>query len=160
MIRTIKPTLLIQTLWWTGTVCSKWWGISFICSFWFRMHTVFVFIMMKQPITSLSFNPAHLQSWGTVVSDLPVSPCGGPHDALWPHLLLAVYAALPLSEWEELVQVPHLLWGRAQHWPQEVCTKITCLLYIRQASYGCWKFWKMIDFNAVFSRLEKYVDLG
>lgn len=65
---------------------------------------------------------AHLQPRGTVMSYLSVPSGGGSHHSLWPHLLLAVHAALPVSEREDLVQVSDLLRGRAQRGPQEVRT--------------------------------------
>lgn len=58
------------------------------------------------------------------MSDLPVPTGGSPHDSLWPHLLLALHAALPVSERENLVQVSNLLRGRAQRRPQEVRTAL------------------------------------
>lgn len=68
----------------------------------------------------LSTLSAHLQSRGAVVPHLPVPPCGGAHHPLRTHLLLAVHAALPVSERQELVQVSHLLRGRAHGRPEEV----------------------------------------
>lgn len=51
---------------------------------------------------------------------LPVPPSGGAHHPLRTHLLLAVHAALPVSERQELVQVSHLLRGRPHGRPEEV----------------------------------------
>lgn len=68
----------------------------------------------------LCASPAYLQSWGAVVPHLPVPPCGSAHHPLRTHLLLAVHAALPVSEWQELVQVSHLLRGRPHGRPEEV----------------------------------------
>lgn len=54
------------------------------------------------------------------MSNLPVSSAGRTHHPLRTHLLLAVHAALPVSERPQLVQVSHLLRGRSRRRPEEV----------------------------------------
>lgn len=54
---------------------------------------------------------------------LPVPTTGGTHHSLWSYLLLAVHAALPESERQELVQVSHLLRGCPRCRPQKVKPK-------------------------------------
>lgn len=84
------------------------------------MTALFMFIPLS---LSLSLpDSANLQPRGAVLPDLSVPSCGSSHHSLWPHLLLALHAALPVSERENLVQVSHLLRGRAQRRPQEVAS--------------------------------------
>lgn len=71
-------------------------------------------------MSTLCVPAAHQQPWGAIVPHLPVPTLGSAHHSLRSHLLLAVHAALPESEWQELVQVSHLLRGRPHGRPEEV----------------------------------------
>lgn len=85
-----------------------------------EIKPTFIYILMHVKPIHLCSSTAYLQSWGAVLPDLPLPSSDRPHHQVWTHLLLAVHAALPLYWWQELVQVPHLLWGSKHRWPEEV----------------------------------------
>jgi len=49
---------------------------------------------------------------------------------LRPHLLLVVYAALPVTWWQVLEEVSDLLWGRSWEGLEKVVNSVQCLLEI------------------------------